>query len=323
VPTERRIYLALEPSPAATPIDNEPQDYNLSATGLVSRTLSLYVRRILEYVLLIGLLGVMYTLLSFAVLWIFFPGQALELIDLVATDPLTVVLNLLFFAAAPEETTVILLVLMVVGMLIFAVSAGAAIRLSLEDYRRPGSSSVSDSLSYSTSRLGALIGVQLVVGLISLVIVLPGFILTLGVLFLFLAGQQVALEMVALALIALLGSLIIVIYVNIRLSPALAVCVAEDTGAMDSVKRAWRMTGGNVWHIIGARLLLGLLIGVLGVLIASFFPANGVLGEWGPVISSLIAALFFNPIDYVFQTVLYRDLESRESSTREQAQDWW
>ncbi len=315
--------MALESSPGARPVDKVPREYRLSALGLVSRTLSLYGRRILEYILLIGLLGIMYTLLSYAVLWIIFPSQALDLIDLVATDPLSVVLNLLLFAVAPEESAAILLILMVAGMIILAASAGAAIRLTLSDYADPGSSSVSGSLSYSISRIAPLIGVQLVVGLISLAIFLPGILFAFGILFLVLIGQQVSIELLLLAVIALIGSLIVVVYVNVRLSPALAVCVAENNGTVDSVKRAWGLTGGNFWHIVGARLLLGLLIGMLGAVIAFFFNETGVLGEWSSITSSLVVALFFNPIDYVFQAVLYRDLEARESTELERTQDWW
>ncbi len=315
--------MALEPSPGARPVDYAPREYRLSAIGLVSRTLSMYGRRILEYILLIGLLGIMYTLLSYAVLWITFPSQALDLIDLVATDPLSVVLNLLLFAVDPEQSAAILLILMVAGMIIFAASAGAAIRLTLSDYADPGSSSVSDGLSYSMSRIAPLIGVQLVVGLISLAIFLPGILFTFGILFLVIVGQQVSIELLLVALVAIIGSLIVVVYVNVRLSPALAVCVAENSGAIDSVKRAWGLTGGNFWHIVGARVLLGILIGMLGAVIAFLLNETGVLGEWSSIASSLVAALFFNPIDFVFQAVLYRDLEARESTELEQTQDWW
>ncbi|TFF91061.1 hypothetical protein EU545_05820 [Candidatus Thorarchaeota archaeon] len=314
--------MAIEPGPGEPPIDEAPRDYRLSATGLVSRTIQLYGRRILEYITLIGLVGVLYTLLSLAVLWILYPTQAFDLVELVATDPLSVVLNLLLFAADPEQALGIVLVLMVIGMILLSASAGAAIKIALDDYGQPGASSLGDSLSYSVSRIVTLIGVQLLVSLISLAIFLPGFVFAFGIVLLILSGQLVALEMALLAILALIASLALLLYVNIRLSAALAVAMAEDEGAVNSVKRAWSLSGGNFWHIFGARVLLILVILVVGAVISVFF-TDQIFGQWDVFASSLVVALLLNPLDYVFAAVLYRDLASREMGPTTETQDWW
>lgn len=60
---------------------------------------------------------------------------------------------------------------------------------------------------------------------------------------------------ILLALIVLAGLLLLIIpglYLALRLSYTLAIVANEDLGPIDSLKRSWELTKGNLWDIIGA-----------------------------------------------------------------------
>ncbi|MFX1560256.1 MAG: hypothetical protein ACFFBL_06695, partial [Promethearchaeota archaeon] len=116
--------------------------------------------------------------------------------------------------------------------------------------------------------------------------------------------------MSAMALFLLGG--IILIYIQVRFAPTLAVVVDTDLSAIDSLKKSWNLTSGNFLHVFGGYILLMLVVIVLGVLLSvvvgfAFLPYSYLL-----VIDSVISALLFGAFNYIFAVVLYRDLVSRK-----------
>jgi len=72
--------LGLEP--AAPP----EQDFTVSALDLVTRTFKVWVRKLPSYILIVGLLGVAFSLLQFAVFYALYGTLAFDLLLYVSTD---------------------------------------------------------------------------------------------------------------------------------------------------------------------------------------------------------------------------------------------
>jgi len=220
------------------------------------------------------------------------------------------------------EIITIAIVLTVFGMVVNAVIAGAGIKFALDDYGAH-QADVGTSLSFAFSRLSTMVVVQFLIALIVTGALAPGMFLLLGAM----AGidpynpSPDALNMLLMALPLLLIGFVISFYVAIRLNPSSAVVVAEDLGAVDSIKRAWALTSGNFWHIFGGQILLGIALAIISmVLEILLFP----LVIYGPAAMLFFLALFssliFGAINFVFAAVLYRDLESRSAVI---SQEYW
>ena len=309
--------LGLEPS--APPEHN----FEVSALDLVTRTLKVWVRKLPSYIVLVGLLGVAFSLLSFAVFYALYGMLAFDLLLYVGTD----IINTLLGIATAEpvlaiEIITIAIVLTVVGMVVNAVIAGGGIKFALDDY---GShqADVGTSLSFAFSRLSTMIVAQFLLTLILTGALAPGLFLLLPALAaldpLNPSIEAISAMMMPLAILGI--GFIVTFYLGVRLAPTNAVVIAEDLGAIDSLKRAWELTTGNFLHIFGGQILLGIAVAiiafVLGMLLSPLVFYDPALVLY---VSVLISLLLFSAINYVFAAVLYRDLDAR---SRVASQEYW
>ncbi len=309
--------LGLEP--AAPP----EQDFTVSALDLVTRTFKVWVRKLPSYILIVGLLGVAFSLLQFAVFYALYGTLAFDLLLYVSTD----IINTLLGLATAEpfvaiEIVIIAIVLTVVRMIVNAVIAGGGIKFALDDY---GSrqADVRTSLSFAFSRLSTMIVAQFLLTLIVAGALAPGMYLFLGAFASIdpLNPSMEALSAMMMALPFIFIGLVVSLYFSIRLAPTNAVVIAEDLGAIDSLKRAWELTTGNFLHIFGGQILLGIAVGVIA-LVPGWLLVPLVFYDLALVlyVSVLISSLLFIAINYVFEAVLYRDLESR---SRVVSEEYW
>jgi hypothetical protein len=309
--------LGLEP--AAPP----EQDFTVSALDLVTRTFKVWVRKLPSYILIVGLLGVAFSLLQFAVFYALYGTLTFDLLLYVSTD----IINTLLGLATAEpfvaiEIVIIAIVLTVVGMIVNAVIAGGGIKFALDDY---GSrqADVRTSLSFAFSRLSTMIVAQFLLTLIVAGALAPGMYLFLGAFASIdpLNPSMEALSAMMMALPFIFIGLVVSLYFSIRLAPTNAVVIAEDLGAIDSLKRAWELTTGNFLHIFGGQILLGIAVGVIA-LVPGWLLVPLVFYDLALVlyVSVLISSLLFSAINYVFAAVLYRDLESR---SRVDSAEYW
>ncbi len=309
--------LGLEP--AAPP----EQDFTVSALDLVTRTFKVWVRKLPSYILIVGLIGVAFSLLQFAVFYALYGTLTFDLLLYVSTD----IINTLLGLATAEpfvaiEIVIIAIVLTVVGMIVNAVIAGGGIKFALDDY---GSrqADVRTSLSFAFSRLSTMIVAQFLLTLIVAGALAPGMYLFLGAFASIdpLNPSMEALSAMMMALPFIFIGLVVSLYFSIRLAPTNAVVIAEDLGAIDSLKRAWELTTGNFLHIFGGQILLGIAVGVIA-LVPGWLLVPLVFYDLALVlyVSVLISSLLFIAINYVFAAVLYRDLESR---SRVVSEEYW
>jgi len=309
--------LGLEPS--APP----EQDFTVSALDLVTRTFKVWVRKLPSYILIVGLLGVAFSLLQLAVFYALYGVLGFDLLVYVGAD---IIMTLLGFTTSEIVTgigfIILAIVLTVVGMVVNAVIAGGGIKFALDDY---GShqADVGTSLSFAFSRLSTMIVAQFLLALIVTGALAPGMYFLFGALAAFdpFNPSMDALNMIMTALPLILIGVIVALYFSIRLAPTSAVVVAEDLGAIGSMKRAWELTTGNFWHIFGGQILLGIAVGFIGVVLGMLLSPLAVYGLAVTLyVSVLISSLLFSAINYVFAAVLYRDLESR---SRVVSQEFW
>ncbi len=310
--------MEIDSGPGPEPAQPPERDYSVSATGLVSRTFKLWFRNLLAYVVIVGIVSFLWAIAQ-SFVSVFILGT--DLTDYFGSDPTSFLIGIISILTDPyiSPGTIaffvpVSIVIFIVSLLIYAIIAGAAVKYALDDYGTK-SADISESFSFATGRAVTLILAQLIVGLISGAIVAgPAVLLILS---LYLGTVELLLA----GMVAIVVAIIVVLYVTVRLSPTLAVVIAEDYSAMDSVKRAWKITGGHFWHIFGGQILLGIAVFVVSFVISllafSFAFAGGYLVT---LIIAAIGALLLSPLSYIFQAVLYKDLKSRASVSD---QDWW
>ncbi len=297
--------LGIDPSQAQT------DTYVLSATGLVSRTFSLWTRKIVQYIVVVGLAGAVLAAISFIVLMLIF-----AYIGTISTNPFTYIFNIFAFPALPGVTLIsVSLVFATISFVINALVTGAGIKFALVDYAG-GVAEISPSFSH-----GKTLNIMIVEIIRSVLItgVLTPALYFMG---LAMAGIDITdpfnpiiapgvMEQMMIAIALLIVGGIFALYMAIRLAPVLAVVVDTDLSAIDSLKKSWELTGGNFLHVFGGVFLIGFVLAIIGAAVgmALFF------STYYAVIQTIITALLFNALNLIFAVVLYRDLSARKGDT--------
>ena len=158
--------------------------------------------------------------------------------------------------------------------------------------------------------IAGLVAVLAIVALWAVIFLVAGIIAAIaqggaiGILVLVLAG-----------LIAIVGTF----YLGASWLVAPVVVVLEKAGPMSALRRAWRLSEGNRWRIIGIQVLLGILNVVLSVLLGGLFAIGGQSGQLGigSVLQSLVnlaSTIIWAPVEWIAFTVLYYDLRVRKEA---------
>ncbi|MHA2425246.1 MAG: hypothetical protein ACXAEF_10680, partial [Candidatus Thorarchaeota archaeon] len=281
------------------------------------RTISLFGREISGY-LLIALIPILINIgIQVVVLYLVFPGSILALLGSFGTDPFTILLTL-FSSTADPLYLMVAIPLMFVGIVVSAIVAGAVIKLALDDYGTPGRGDWRESMSFALGRIVTIIVVQLLVAFVMIVCMMPGIVLT------FMALATLDLMMMLYGLILMYLGIPIALYLTTRLAPAPAVVIAEDHGAIDSLKRAYSLSSGQFWHIFAGTLLLGVVVLIIGGVIGFATAPILLMGLTDPVTAllllsamTIISSIVTTPISQIFFAVLYRDLMARGDMVRD------
>ncbi|MBD3160354.1 MAG: hypothetical protein GF309_16360 [Candidatus Lokiarchaeota archaeon] len=306
------IDSGVEPEPSGP----QRRDFSVSWTGMVSRTFALWKRRLPSYLTIMGITSLAVYGLYSVVLILLLGPSGVGILPYIGTSPFSLITSLAQLGSLSMDQFIVLVPMTIISMVIYAVAGGAAIKLAFDDYGEPGRGDVDMSLSYSFGKAWSLIGAQIIVGLVLLILQIP----TLLTFVFMLTGD---IELIAIASLLSLVGMVLSAYIGTRLTPVSAVVIAEEnTGAFGAVKRAWGLTSGNFWHIFGGQLLLGLVVGIITIIVELVIGmlTFSIAGFVGIVISTIIVGILFSSVDYIFQTVLYRDLESRAAESEE---DWW
>lgn len=151
-----------------------------------------------------------------------------------------------------------------------------------------------------------LAGTILVAALAAILYVLA--VVIVGVL-LAIASSQVG---ITYAIIVAIGSVLLFIYVGVRLVFVAPAVVVERQGIFGAIARSWALSGGYWWRIFGLLILVGIIVGVIGGLVGAL---SAVIALGHPVISTGVSGAFsvlVQPIQYTAYVLLYYDQRIRK-----------
>ena len=288
----------------------------MSVGELLDATFSLYRRNFLLIAAISAIVQVPYAVLQFVLYQLFglntllrspftrlniAPGQSQQ----VTTQQLQDYLNSFgaFF--------VVVAVLALVGVFIVLPLATAATTRAVSDRYLERPASVGSSYAAALRRMRALIWQSL--------ILLGGFLLVYALAI----GLVVALSLVAGAAAAGLGILLViaaipfVLFVYVRTSLAPPAIVLENLSGWRGLVRSWNLVRGFSWRILGIRILIVLITGIIGGLLVGLLSLAGAgLDLNGQFIvqqaASAVISVLIGPVTYIAVTLLYYDTRIRK-----------
>ncbi len=294
------------------------QKYTLSAVGLVSRTIDLWIKKLVSYILIIGVVSAGLLVVSYVVLLTMF-----DITGVIASDPFSFFLTVYLLEPTIDPLYVnTSLVYSGVFFIVSAIMAGAVIKFTLDSYGEDRGD-IGLSFRHSLGKILSFLIYQIIVSILVAIVMGPGLY------FMSTAMGMIDLEtfdpmnpefppgfaeaLMAGFLILVVG-VIFLLFIQTRLAPTLAIIIATDLSVIGSIKRAWSLTSGSFFRILAAQILL-----IIATTIFTFAISYGVsfiLGDtaFAYVIESIIIALLFSALSLIFIPILYRDLESREAA---------
>ena len=290
------------------------QNYALSATGLVSKTISLWARKIMQYIAIVGIIGAACVAVSFVLLFSLFGT-----VGTLGADPISYLLSLLFGATPGFDLVVVSVGFAIFAFILNAIIYGAAIKFTLDEYGGNGGD-VGASFSHSFGRVLNFIIVQIILSFVVAVILVPTNML-IGQVLPIIEGIDPlnpilppgSMELILSAMGFLVVGGIFLIYINVRFAPTLAIVIDTDLSAIGSLKRAWELTSGNFFHVFGSYILLNIAVLIFGVIVIVVVEFITLPLAYLYVIETVVTALLFSALSFIFTSVLYRDLSSRTS----------
>jgi len=156
-----------------------------------------------------------------------------------------------------------------------------------------------DAISYGIGNLPRILATTIVAGLIIISPILLFFVpIYLGIA----TGSMV---LIGISSLILLIIIIPWIYVALRLSFYLQACVVEDLGPIESIKRSWTVTKGNLLKIF----VLSILIVIIGLVVAIPFTIASYAGIMPAQFFGYIATYFVMwPLSSIAFASLYIEL---------------
>lgn len=120
------------------------------------------------------------------------------------------------------------------------------------------------------------------------------------------------------ALVGVLGGLIASVYLAVSWMVSPAVAILEEAGPMTSLRRAWGLSAGNRWRILGLIALLSVLQIVLSSLLSFVLVASFTTDQVVQVILqqavNLLATIAWAPVYWGTFAILYYDLRVRREA---------
>ena len=274
-------------------------EYELNSSGLVGQTFDLWRRKLAVYVKIVGLIGVTLALIQAIILFLIFGLPGFALLEFIGTSPIDTIFRLVMYEI-PIGILFPLIVLTLIGLLVYAIIGGAAIKYALTDYMNPGSGNLNESFSFALKLAAPLLIVQFLQSLI---------ILGLAALAILTIYSQPLVS---------LGTIFAVLYIAARLAPAPAVVIAEERAPTDALSRTWQITGGLSIHVLLGQVLMAIVFMIVTIAISLVFGIGLVFIitslEVLILVTTFVTSLLLSPLNYIFQAVIYKDLEARDVS---------
>src|SRR5687768_5955291 len=189
-----------------------------------------------------------------------------------------------------------------------------------------GPASSGASVRRSLGRLLTYIGVYLLTVAISLLIVFVGVFIGLALFFATASGGRIEPgPFVFLGLIVFVATFVALVFIAIRLALSVPIVMLESVGAMDALRRSWRLVSSSSWRVFGYLIVFALLVGVTAGLLSAVvnivinpvritsvttFTLDPVRLAIATFVSGLITAALM-PLPAIATALLYFDLRWR------------
>ncbi|MCK5150303.1 MAG: hypothetical protein KAQ65_00620 [Candidatus Thorarchaeota archaeon] len=300
-------------------------DYSVSATQLVTRTLSLWIKKLPLYLVILGgflvLLQILEVAIGYYVLGEIWTAG-------LPSDPTSFITQLVYWFLYPASVsdsfmTLIFLsgIFLVIRLIVLAVVVGSVVKLAMDSYTSD-TGDLGSSISSSFNRFIPMILAILIINVLVGVLMAPGTALTSRAMEVLDLVTFAGFEELMTAMVITIAMSVPILFIAVRLAPVYAVISTEDVSVSEAFNRAFNMTSGNFLHIFAGWVLLFILKLVfdIGISIVS----DPLILFLGPAIGmtmyNLISLLILTPLDFIFFAVLYMDLESR---SRTVSQEYW
>jgi len=246
----------------------------LSIDEVLSQTFDLYSSRFAQFFLPFFVVGVGTGVFNAIVQWWYLMPIAEKIRSITPATPTRE--NILLLLPLLAVVVVVAILLGIITWVVNTVVNGTAVKFASDTVEK-GHASLRESLNITLSRLGSLLGVGIV----------SGILVILGLLLLIVPG----------VILAIMFSLVV---------PAIMI---EQKGVFESLGRSRKLVSNRWGKTFILLLLVGIIIlvvsGVAGALMASF-------GLAGSIVSNLITTLVI-PILPIATTLLYYSMAARET----------
>jgi hypothetical protein len=308
--------LAFEEDLGYDPSQPAPQRFTLSAADIVAKTFSLWFRKFIQYIMIVGIISAASVAVSFFLLFGFFGS-----VGTITANPFSYVIEVLFYSFTNPTRLALIIGFSLFAFVLNAIIFGAAIKFTLDEYGGQGGD-IGQSFSHSLSRFVNVIIVQLILGLLVAVVITPAMIFltrALGMIDITDPFDPIippgAIEQMLMGMAILLVGGIILLYLQVRLAPTLAIVIDTEMSAIESFGRAWELTSGHFFHVFGSYFLLSIFVSLAGLAVGAVVALIMVPEVYFAVIEAIVVALLFSAFTYIYSVVLYRDLSSRTDTS--------
>jgi hypothetical protein len=182
--------------------------------------------------------------------------------------------------------------------------------------------------AWRLARVPAVLGVTILAALIAVGMWVPVTAIVIG-----LAVAHAGAAAVVVGILGGLATLVLTIWISIRLTIALPAVVLEGVGPIDALKRSWQLVQGSWWRVFGITLLTGIVVAFIGFVLQFPFAIVGSLAGGSSftmfnagstaaaptvlsvaigAIGSIVAATCTRPISAGVTVLLYTDMRIRK-----------
>lgn len=279
----------------------------LTTIQLMTQSIALWVRNLKSYIIMVGMIVALLTVLEATVGYFLFQSFDALLIADDIESYLTLIANAALSPGMIDPSfilrTGISLIFLLLSLVVSAIVTGSAIKFAFDDIRGENPS-IDASMASSLNHLAPMVVVQVIIGAISGILLAPGLaLMAYGYV------NDYMLMVDGIIWFLVLGAVALVILVRLVAAPVFI--IARDKSVNDSLNNSFELTKGHFWHVCFGWVLVTLFVIFIDFLVTAIIPAP---------ISTLLENLLLSPLMYIFYTVVYADLVLRPGVSE---QEWW
>jgi len=210
------------------------------------------------------------------------------------------------------------IVFLVISMLLQLLVTGTVIQHAADNHAGLNPS-IGQSFRFARTRVVSLLGATVLSTLITLSFLAAPFavlgVSLLGILILF-WNPFFWLALIVAVIALSVASMVLLIYVIVRLSVFAPAVVLGGASAAASLRQSWKLVHGHFWRVFAISIIIGLLVAAIGSLplgftmFSVFLPIPPLISLIFTIVNAVVNACTM-PLSPLAQTMLYEDLFAR------------